>query len=78
MFGNVRDGEVTVPEGQYFVLGDNRDNSFDSRFWGFVPRADILGSPVLIYGSYDLKGAEPGNSSNSILNTRWRRLLKPL
>ncbi len=78
MFANVREGEVLAPEGQYFVLGDNRDNSFDSRFWGFVPRADILGSPLLIYGSYDLKAEAPGKTSNGILNTRWSRLLRPL
>jgi signal peptidase I len=78
MRNNIRDGEVVVPEGQYFVLGDNRDNSFDSRYWGFVPRADILGSPLLVYGSYDLKGEEPGKTPGSILNTRWSRLLKAL
>jgi signal peptidase I len=75
---NVRDGEVSVPEGEYFVLGDNRDNSLDSRYWGFVPRADVLGSPLLIYGSYDLTGEEPGKTRGSILNTRWSRLLKAL
>jgi signal peptidase I len=75
---NVHDGEVLIPEGEYFVLGDNRDNSLDSRYWGFVPRADILGSPLLIYCSYEIKGETPGTTSNSILNTRWSRLLKTL
>lgn len=50
---HVRGGELVVPEGSYFVLGDNRDNSLDSRYWGFVSRADILGRAVLIYGSED-------------------------
>jgi len=46
-----RDGELTVPEGQYFVLGDNRNHSKDSRFWGFVPRAQIVARPLVIYFS---------------------------
>jgi signal peptidase I len=47
----VHEGELVVPPGQYFVLGDNRDESLDSRFWGFVPRANIVGRPLLIYWS---------------------------
>ncbi len=47
----IRGGELTVPPGQYFVLGDNRDESLDSRYWGFVPRANIIGRPLLIYWS---------------------------
>ncbi|MBV8207252.1 MAG: signal peptidase I [Acidobacteria bacterium] len=49
----VRDGELTVPPDQYFVLGDNRDNSEDSRYWGFVPRENVEGTPLLIYWSMD-------------------------
>src|SRR5580704_5901850 len=47
----VEDGELIVPEGSYFVLGDNRDESSDSRYWGFVPRENIIGRPLLIYWS---------------------------
>jgi signal peptidase I len=47
----VHEGELVVPPGQFFVLGDNRDESLDSRFWGFVPRANIVGRPLLIYWS---------------------------
>ena len=46
-----RDGELVVPQGEYFVLGDNRNHSKDSRFWGFVPRADIVARPLVIYFS---------------------------
>src|SRR5579864_5492042 len=47
----VQGGELVVPNDSYFVLGDNRDNSDDSRYWGFVPRANIVGRPLLIYFS---------------------------
>lgn len=47
----VEDNQLIVPEGYYFVLGDNRDESLDSRYWGFVPRANIIGRPLLIYWS---------------------------
>lgn len=46
---NVRDGEITVPADSYFVLGDNRDASEDSRYWGFVPRTALAGKPLLVY-----------------------------
>jgi len=51
MWGLTRDGELTVPTGQYFVLGDNRNHSLDSRYWGFVPREAVLGRPLIIYFS---------------------------
>jgi signal peptidase I len=47
----VEDGQLIIPEGHYFVLGDNRDESLDSRYWGFVPRESVIGRPLLIYWS---------------------------
>jgi|SRR5579875_290331 len=48
---DVRNGQLVVPPNRYFVLGDNRDDSSDSRYWGFVPRDAIVGSPLFIYWS---------------------------
>jgi signal peptidase I len=53
-FEPFRDGmEVVVPEGKYFAMGDNRDNSADSRYWGFVPRELIVGKALIVYWSYE-------------------------
>jgi signal peptidase I len=49
----VKDGELVVPPGRYFVMGDNREQSWDSRFWGFVPRELVSGRPVVIYWSFE-------------------------
>jgi signal peptidase I len=50
---HVVNGQLVVPPGHYFALGDNRDNSADSRFWGFVPRENIIGKPAMVWWSYD-------------------------
>ena len=52
-------GPIVVPEGKYFVMGDNRDNSQDSRYWGFVDRVLIKGRPLIIYYSFDRSNLRP-------------------
>jgi signal peptidase I len=65
---------ATVPAGSYFVMGDNRDNSQDSRRWGFVPRELIIGRAMFVYWSYDESAPTQGNIlMDFIYNTRWSR-----
>jgi signal peptidase I len=65
-------GPVTIPAGQYFMMGDNRDNSQDSRFWGFLPRSYIKGQALFIYFSFK----EGGSVSNLFGDIQWGRLLR--
>jgi signal peptidase I len=58
----VHDGEIVVPPDSFFVLGDNRNDSEDSRYWGFVPRAAIVGKPFLIYFSVRTPDTTPTDS----------------
>ncbi len=59
----VHSGELTVPPDCFFVMGDNRNNSEDSRYWGFVPRAAIVGKPLLVY--FSVKNARAPNQANT-------------
>ena len=70
---HVVNGEVIVPAGKYFVMGDNRDNSIDSRSLGFVDAATVLGKPILIYNSIDRPISDTLNSQGRG-RVRWNRL----
>lgn len=64
-------GPLVVPDRHYFMLGDNRDNSLDSRYWGFVPDSLVRGSPIFVYYSYS---PDSGASLDWLTRVRWQRL----
>jgi signal peptidase I len=75
---------LVVPPNHYFALGDNRDSSWDCRYWGFVPGENIIGKPLIIYWSYDAPTERLVNptigldhlrdlTQNFFSKTRWRR-----
>ena len=85
----IKNGELVVPAGRYFVMGDNREESWDSRFWGFAPREVISGRPLIIYWSFETPRNEYQRSSlgdrlaqsldliiHFFSKTRWLRTLK--
>jgi signal peptidase I len=88
--GHLDRGWLVVPPGRYFVMGDNRDYSLDSRYWGFVPAENILGSPLLIFWSLnstseDFRAASPWEQAMKFarrivlfpFRARWERMFLP-
>jgi signal peptidase I len=84
---NTHNDEVVIPPDHYFAMGDNRDNSLDSRYWGFVPKENIIGRPLVVFWSFDVpeENGEPkpiGDRVAAFMNvtihffslTRWHRL----
>jgi signal peptidase I len=85
----IQGGDLMVPEGGYFAMGDNRDVSYDSRYWGFIPRANVIGRPMFIFWSFETPerqylqtdmGSRIKNFLTTALHffdqTRWRRTFR--
>jgi signal peptidase I len=79
----VSNGELVVPPGMLFALGDNRENSEDSRYWGFVPRGYVIGKPLMVYWSFDAPGEDLKEwglrhvadvAAHFFTRTRWNRM----
>jgi signal peptidase I len=82
---DVVNGELVIPPGFYFAMGDNRDNSLDSRYWGLVPRDNIEGKPLVIFWSYDANTDDLKDynlhhfidlATHFFSKTRWNRTFK--
>jgi signal peptidase I len=86
---HIDNGDVVVPPDSYFAMGDNRDVSYDSRFWGFIPRENVIGRPLFIYWSFETPAGQyletgMGQRLGILLHviihffdeTRWRRTLR--
>jgi signal peptidase I len=86
---HIQGDDLVVPGGHYFAMGDHRGVSLDSRYWGFIPQENIVGSPMFIYWSFDTPGDQylktgigdrMGFLSHVVLHffdeTRWRRTLR--
>jgi signal peptidase I len=87
--GSIHEGEVVIPPDHYFAMGDNRDNSADSRYWGFVPKENIIGRPLVVFWSFDVPedDGEPKPFADRISSflhttvhffglTRWNRVFR--
>jgi len=67
-------GPVIVPHDHYFMVGDNRDNSLDSRYWGFLPKENVVGKPVMVYFSYNSENDYGEKIENLWNRIKWERI----
>lgn len=86
---SIHNDEVVIPPDHYFAMGDNRDNSLDSRYWGFVPKENIIGRPLVVFWSFDVpeENGEPKPIADRVASfvnvtvhffslTRWNRVFR--
>jgi len=87
---NLQGEDIVVPANSYFAMGDNRDNSYDSRYWGFLPRENVMGHPMFLYWSFESAEYSPDQSGSDQIaqftqtlihffdKTRWSRTFRPV